>query len=147
MERMIDPLELDRQLCFALAATSREVVRLYRPSLDPLGLTHPQYLVMLALWEQSPLRLREIADRLHLEPATVSPLVGRLESAGLVTRRRSAADERAVDIELTADGEQLRERALAVPGEVVARLGYPVERLERLRDELTSLLEAAHRVG
>jgi DNA-binding MarR family transcriptional regulator len=144
---MTDPLELDRQLCFALAATSREVVRLYRPSLDPLGLTHPQYLVLLALWERSPQRLREIAARLHLEPATVSPLIGRLEASGLVTRSRSASDERAVDIALTDDGLALRERALAVPGEVVARLGYSVDRLERLRDELTSLLDAAHRVN
>ncbi|MGR0318284.1 MarR family winged helix-turn-helix transcriptional regulator [Agromyces sp. ZXT2-3] len=143
---MTDPLELDRQLCFALAATSREVVRLYRPSLEPLGLTHPQYLVMLALWERSPLRLRELADRLHLEPATASPLIGRLEAAGLVTRRRSEADERAVDIQLTDDGEALRRRALAVPVEVIERLGYPVERLEVLRDQLTSLLEAAQRV-
>lgn len=143
---MTDPLELDRQLCFALAATSREVVRLYRPSLEPLGLTHPQYLVMLALWERSPLRLRELADRLHLEPATASPLIGRLEAAGLVTRRRSEADERAVDIQLTDDGEALRRRAVAVPVEVVERLGYPVERLEVLRDQLTSLLEAAQRV-
>jgi DNA-binding MarR family transcriptional regulator len=144
---MIDPLELDRQLCFALAATSREVVRLYRPSLEPLGLTHPQYLVLLALWERSPLRLREIADRLYLEPATVSPLIGRLEAAGLVTRSRNAGDERAVDIALTEDGVALRRRALAVPGEVVGRLGYSIERLERLRDELTSLLAAAHRVA
>jgi DNA-binding MarR family transcriptional regulator len=144
---MIDPLELDRQLCFALAATSREVVRLYRPSLEPLGLTHPQYLVLLALWERSPLRLREIADRLFLEPATVSPLVGRLEAAGLVTRSRNAGDERAVDIALTEDGVALRRPALAVPGEVVGRLGYSIERLERLRDELTSLLAAAHRVA
>ena len=89
---VIDPLELDRQLCFALAATSREVVRLYKPALAPLGLTHPQYLVMLALWEQSPMHLREIADRLHVEPATLSPLIGRLESAGLLTRTRNADD-------------------------------------------------------
>ncbi|WP_353827216.1 MarR family winged helix-turn-helix transcriptional regulator [Agromyces sp. SYSU T0242] len=143
---MTDLLELDRQLCFALAATNREVIRMYRPSLEPLGLTHPQYLVMLALWEESPLRLGRIAERLHLEPATVSPLVGRLQEAGLLTRRRSAADERAVDIALTEDGAALRERATAVPGEVVDRLGVPLERLERLRDELTSLLEAAHRV-
>ncbi len=144
---MIDPLELDRQLCFALAATSREVVRLYRPSLEPMGLTHPQYLVMLALWERSPQRLKEIADRLYLEPATVSPLVGRLEAAGYVTRARSATDERAVDIALTDAGIALRERAVAVPGEVVGRLGYSIDRLERLRDELTSLLDAAHRVN
>ncbi|GAA4052595.1 Organic hydroperoxide resistance transcriptional regulator [Agromyces sp. NDB4Y10] len=144
---MTDPLELDRQLCFALAATSREVVRLYRPSLEPLGITHPQYLVLLALWERSPQRLREVAERLHLEPATVSPLIGRLEAAGLVTRSRSAADERAVDIALTDEGTALREQALRVPGEVVERLGYSVERLERLRDELTSLLDAAHAVN
>ena len=144
---MTDPLELDRQLCFALAATSREVVRLYRPSLDPIGLTHPQYLVLLALWERSPLRLREIAERLYLEPATVSPLIGRLEAAGLVTRSRSANDERAVDIALADDGAALREGATRVPEQVVARLGVPVERLERLRDELTSQLDAAHRVN
>ena len=71
---MIDPLELDRQLCFALAATSREVVRLYRPSLEPMGLTHPQYLVLLSLWERSPQRLREIAGRLYLEPTSVATM-------------------------------------------------------------------------
>ncbi|MGR2751286.1 MarR family winged helix-turn-helix transcriptional regulator [Agromyces arachidis] len=143
---MDDPLELDRQLCFALAATSREVVRLYRPSLEPLGLTHPQYLVMLALWERSPQRLRDLAERLRLEPATASPLVGRLEAAGLVTRQRSASDPRAVDIALTADGAALRERAVRVPGEVVERLGHPIARLEALRDELTALLEAARTI-
>ncbi|HEX6955672.1 MAG TPA: MarR family transcriptional regulator, partial [Agromyces sp.] len=92
-------------------------------------------------------RLREVAERLYLEPATVSPLIGRLESAGLVTRSRSVDDERAVDIALTEAGVALRERALRVPGEVVERLGYSVQRLERLRDELTSLLEAAHAVN
>ena len=141
-----DPLELDRQLCFALAATSREVVRLYKPALAPLGITHPQYLVMLALWEQSPMHLREIAERLHVEPATLSPLIGRLESAGLVTRTRNAGDPRAVDIALTDEGAALRELATRVPEHVVARLGVPIERLERLRDELTELLAAAERV-
>lgn len=143
---MNDPLELDRQLCFALAATSREVVRLYKPSLAPLGITHPQYLVMLALWEQSPMHLRDLADRLHVEPPTLSPLIGRLESAGLVTRTRNAEDVRSVDIALTDEGAALREGATRVPGEVVERLGVPVERLERLRDELTAMLEAAERV-
>ena len=143
---VIDPLELDRQLCFALAATSREVVRLYKPALAPLGLTHPQYLVMLALWEQSPMHLREIADRLHVEPADERAEGRRLESAGLLTRTRNADDPRAVDIALTRDGSALREGATRVPEQVVARLGVPVERLERLRDELTALLAAAEAV-
>ena len=90
-----DLLALDRQVCFALAVASRTVVSLYRPLLEPMGLTHPQYLVMLALWEAEPLRVNELADRLSLEPATLSPLLKRLEAGGLVTRRRDPDDERA----------------------------------------------------
>ena len=89
-----DLLALDRQVCFALAVASRTVVSLYRPLLEPMGLTHPQYLVMLALWEAEPLRVNEFADRL-VEPATLSPLLKRLEAGGLVTRRRDPDDERA----------------------------------------------------
>src|ERR1700712_3243920 len=96
-----DPLALDRQVCFALAAASRSVIGLYRPVLAPLGLTHPQYLVMLALWERSPRRVSEIGAALYLEPATLSPLLKRLESAGLITRARSTTDERALDVRLT----------------------------------------------
>jgi len=141
----MDPLALDRQVCFALAAASRSVIGLYRPVLTPLGLTHPQYLVMLALWERSPRTLTDVADALYLEPATLSPLLKRLESAGLLNRHRSTDDERALSIELTPAGEQLRSRALAVPGTIVERLGVPVEQLERVRDELTALLAAASR--
>ena len=141
----MDPLALDRQVCFALAAASRSVIGLYRPVLTPLGLTHPQYLVMLALWERSPRTLTDVADALYLEPATLSPLLKRLESAGLLNRHRSTDDERALSIELTPTGEQLRSRALAVPGTIVERLGVPVEQLERVRDELTALLAAASR--
>ena len=141
----MDPLALDRQVCFALAAASRSVIGLYRPVLTPLGLTHPQYLVMLALWERSPRTLTDVADALYLEPATLSPLLKRLESAGLLGRHRSTDDERALSIELTPAGEQLRSRALAVPGTIVERLGVPVEQLERVRDELTALLAAASR--
>ena len=140
-----DPLALDRQVCFALAAASRSVIGLYRPVLAPLGLTHPQYLVMLALWERSPRTLTDIADALYLEPATLSPLLKRLEQADYVSRRRSADDERALSIELTPAGEALRSRALDVPGTIVERLGVPVSQLERVRDELTALLEAAAR--
>ena len=141
----MDPLALDRQVCFALAAASRSVIGLYRPVLAPMGLTHPQYLVMLSLWERSPRTLSDVADALYLEPATLSPLLKRLEQAGYLTRRRSTDDERALSIELTPAGEELRSRALAVPGTIVERLGVPVEQLERVRDELTALLAASAR--
>jgi DNA-binding MarR family transcriptional regulator len=86
----VDPLALDRQVCFALATANRSVINLYRPVLEAIGLTHPQYLVMLALWERSPRTVRDLGDALLLEPATLSPLLKRLEAAGLVTRARSA---------------------------------------------------------
>ncbi len=143
MPARVDPLALDRQVCFALAAASRSVIALYRPVLSPLGLTHPQYLVMLALWERSPRTVTDIGAALFLEPATLSPLLKRLESAGLVTRKRSALDERALAVELTADGAALRTQAEKVPGQIVERLGLPLTELERIRVELTKLLEAA----
>jgi len=139
----VDPLALDRQVCFALAAASRSVIGLYRPVLEPLGLTHPQYLVMLALWERSPRTVRDIGEALLLEPATLSPLLKRLEAAGYVTRTRNAADERALDIELTDAGRALRRQAEQVPGRIVARLGMSVGELETIRDGLTTLLAAA----
>ena len=136
----IDPLALDRQLCFALAATSRSVVGLYRDLLEPLGLTHPQYLVMLALWERDPRSVREIAGELRLESATLSPLLKRLEAAGYVRRSRSTDDERQLAVSLTTAGRALRDRAREVPVAVADRLGWPVHRLEALKDELTALL-------
>ena len=139
----VDPLALDRQVCFALAAASRSVIGVYRPVLEPLGLTHPQYLVMLALWERSPRTLRDIADALLLEPATLTPLLKRLETAGLVSRDRSATDPRALDVQLTGAGLALREQALAVPGQIVERLGIGLRELEDVRDSLTRLLDAA----
>jgi DNA-binding MarR family transcriptional regulator len=143
MPHPVDPLALDRQVCFALAVASRTVIGLYRPVLEPLGLTHPQYLVMLALWERSPRTVTDIGYALSLEPATLSPLLKRLESAGLLTRRRSATDERALDVTLTPAGETLRERALLVPGQIVRRLGMPLADLEAIRDDLTRLIAAA----
>ncbi|MFJ3382422.1 MarR family winged helix-turn-helix transcriptional regulator [Curtobacterium sp. NPDC090217] len=137
----IDPLALDRQLCFALAATSRSVIGLYRDLLEPMGLTHPQYLVMLALWEHDPRSVREIAGELRLESATLSPLLKRLEASGYVKRTRSSSDERQLEVSLTTAGRALRERARSVPITVADRLGWPLDRLERLKDELTELLE------
>lgn len=138
-----DPLALDRQVCFALAAASRSVIGLYRPVLEPMGLTHPQYLVMLALWERSPRTVRDIGEALRLEPATLSPLLKRLEAAGLLTRARNATDERALDVELTDAGRALRSDAEKVPGAIVERLGMNVRELEQIRDGLTRLLAAS----
>ena len=140
-----DPLALDRQVCFALAPANRSVINLYRPVLEAIGLTHPQYLVMLALWERSPRTVRDLGEALMLEPATLSPLLKRLEAAGLLTRTRNAADDRALDIELTAEGRALRSRAEAVPGTIVERLGMPVAELEAMRDSLARLIAAATR--
>ena len=142
----MDPLALDRQVCFALAAASRSVIGLYRPVLAPLGLTHPQYLVMLALWERSPRTVSDIGAALYLEPATLSPLLKRLEAAGLLTRARSVDDERALAVTLTPAGVELRSEAEKVPGQIVDRLGVPVAQLERVRDELSALIAAAHSV-
>lgn len=143
MTTTADPLALDRQVCFALAAASRSVIAVYRPVLEPLGLTHPQYLVMLALWERSPRRAGELADELLLEPATLSPLLRRLEGAGLVDLSRDSSDARALAVALTPAGAELRTKALAVPGQVVERLGLPIAELEHARDVLTGLLEAS----
>ena len=137
-----DPLALDRQVCFALAVASRRVIALYRPVLEPLGLTHPQYLVMLALWEEEPLTVAELGRRLSLEPATLSPLLKRLEATKLVTRERDPRDERALAVRLTARGAATREQALPVPRAILERLGMDVGELEGLRDGLTRLIAA-----
>jgi len=111
--------------------------------LQPLGLTHPQYLVMLALWERSPRRVSDIAEALLLESATLSPLLKRLETVGLITRSRNADDERALDVQLTSAGRELRSRAEVVPGQIVSRLGMRVSDLEEIRDGLTRLIAAS----
>ena len=138
-----DLLTLENQVCFALAVASRSVLALYRPILEPLGLTHPQYLVMLALWERSPRTVRDIGEALHLEPATLSPLLKRLELAGHLTRTRRTEDERALDVALTPAGEALRREAEKVPAQIVERLGMSIPELEAIRDGLTRLLAAS----
>ena len=138
-----DLLALDRQVCFALAVASRNVIALYRPLLEPMGLTHPQYLVMLALWEESPLKVGDLARRLSLEPATLSPLLKRLEASGMVTRERDPRYERAVAVTLTDMGAAARQQALGVPPAILERLGMDVTELETLRDGLTRLIAAA----
>ncbi len=137
-----DLLALDRQVCFALAVASRTVIGLYRPLLEPMGLTHPQYLVMLALWETEPLRVSELADRLSLEPATLSPLLKRLEAGGFVVRDRDPLDDRALAVSLTPAGRRLRRRAERIPPAIIAQLGMEVCELEDIRDRLTTLIDA-----
>lgn len=131
-----DLLKLERQLCFAMVTAARNVVSIYRPVLEPMGLTHPQYLVMLALWEKSPRTLSELADELAMDPATASPLVKRLEAQGLIHRSRRADDERRLDIVLTDQGQALREQALLVPGKVLARLGMSIDQVSEIRDAI-----------
>ncbi|MGN8552648.1 UNVERIFIED_CONTAM: MarR family transcriptional regulator [Microbacterium sp. SLM126] len=139
-----DLLKLENQLCFALVTAARNVVSIYRPVLEPLGLTHPQYLVMLALWEESPRSLGELADDLAMEPATLSPLVKRLASQGRVARARRADDERVLEIRLTDEGRELRTRALEVPGQIMRATGLDVERIAALRDGLVPFAGRRH---
>jgi MarR family transcriptional regulator, organic hydroperoxide resistance regulator len=138
-----DPLLLERQVCFALVVAARSVLSVYRPLLEPMGLTHPQYLVMLALWERSPLSVKEIGELLELDSPTLSPLLKRLAAAGLLTRNRSDQDERRVDVELTKKGRDLRRQALLIPPAVVARLGMKLSELEALHHSLTKVIGAA----
>ncbi|GAC50296.1 MarR family winged helix-turn-helix transcriptional regulator [Gordonia aichiensis] len=138
-----NPLLLERQVCFALAVANRSVLRIYRRLLEPLGLTHPQYLVMLALWESEPRAVKEIGKVLQLDSATLSPLLKRLEHQELIVRRRRGDDERNVDVELTPSGRALREQALSIPGAVVDALGVDLADLEELHGVLTRVNTAA----
>jgi DNA-binding MarR family transcriptional regulator len=138
-----DPLALERQVCFALAVASRTVISVYRPVLEPMGLTHPQYLVMLALWGEEPLSVTELSRRLELDPATLSRLLRRLEAADLVRRDRNPADERSLAVALTVRGRELRTQALAVPGTVLQHLGMDLDELVDLRDRLAEVISAA----
>ncbi|MEW1779226.1 MarR family transcriptional regulator [Streptomyces sp. NPDC086777] len=139
-------LHLDRQICFSLHAASRAFNGVYRVILKDLGLTYPQYLVMLVLWEQGDLPVKRLGEHLRLDSGTLSPLLKRLETAGLVRRERSTRDERSVEVRLTEEGAALRERALEVPRRIVAATGFDVEEIRGLKerlDQLTGTLDAA----
>ena len=134
-----DLLALDRQVCFALAIANRAVLSVYRPLLEPMGLTHPQYLVMLALWGKSPMAVKEIGTALQLDSPTLSPLLKRLEASGLITRTRSRADERQLNVELTDAGVALRAEAEKIPPAVIDKLGVSLTELEELHKIRTRL--------
>jgi DNA-binding MarR family transcriptional regulator len=140
--RQDNDLLLEQQLCFALTVASRSVVGAYKPVLDRLGLTHPQYLVMLCLWESAPRTLRNISEALAQAPATVSPLLRRLEEAGLVTRQRVDGNERSLAVGLTPAGTELRQQALAVPGTMMNRLGLTREQVGELHRSMMALIAA-----
>ncbi len=139
-----DALRLDAQLCFLLYATTRALTQAYVPMLEPLGLTYPQYLVMLVLWEEDGITLGRIGERLHLDSGTLTPLLKRMETAGLVARARSREDERAVTITLTAAGRKLRARASGVPNQMFCRTGLTTDGVDRLAADLRTLLESLH---
>ena len=136
-------LALERQVCFALSVAARNVVAVYRPVLEPLGLTHPQYLVMLALWQHGPLSVKDLSGLLQLDPGTLSPLLKRLEAAGLLRRERDPKDQRNLALALTDKGRALRAEAEKIPAGIVERLGMPVEELMALQGALTRVIAAS----
>ena len=132
-------LRLDNQICFAIYSAAHAFNRVYKPLLDRLGLTYPQYLVMLVLWEREGIAVKEIGERLHLDSGTLTPLLKRLEAAGLIKRTRSTEDERQVLIGLTAQGQALRDKARAVPPSILAASQCSVTELTTMKNEITAL--------
>lgn len=137
---MSNPLLLDEQLCFPFYSISREITRRYRPLLEPLGLTYPQYLVMLVLWEEDQQSLKAVGERLHLDSGTLTPLLKKLEASELVRRIRNKEDERHIQITLTDKGRALREQAEQVPLALKETLGVSEEELERVKQTLNQLV-------
>jgi len=132
-------LRLDNQICFAIYSTAHAFNRVYKPLLDRLGLTYPQYLVMLVLWERDGVPVKDIGERLFLDSGTLTPLLKRLEAAGLIKRTRSTEDERQVLIALTSQGQALREKARTVPQAILATSACSISELSVLKNELVAL--------
>ncbi|MGI8713407.1 MAG: MarR family winged helix-turn-helix transcriptional regulator [Solirubrobacteraceae bacterium] len=142
LEELPAALTLDEALCFALYSASRALTGFYRPRLDALGITYPQYLVLLALWERDGLTVGTLGERLRLDYGTLSPLLKRLEAGGLVSRVRRTEDERSVTVSLTGGGRALRPRAVCIPDQVMAATGLDRESFESLREVLGHLTAA-----
>jgi MarR family transcriptional regulator, organic hydroperoxide resistance regulator len=132
-------LRLDNQVCFAIYSTAHAFNRVYKPLLDRLGLTYPQYLVMLVLWERDDVPVKEIGERLFLDSGTLTPLLKRLEAADLIRRTRSTEDERQVLIALTSKGRALQEKARTVPQSILAASACSVSELSALKNDLIAL--------
>lgn len=142
-EGVKDPLALESQICFALSLASRRVITAYRPVLEPLHLTHSQYLVMLTLWQQAPMSNKALSEALHLDPATLSPLVKRLEGIGYLNRTRLKSDERSFSITLTQEGKDLRDQAQKIPGIMMKKFNMSEEELLALHSSMMKLITAA----
>jgi DNA-binding MarR family transcriptional regulator len=134
-----DPLSLDNQFCFALYSASLAMTKTYKPFLDKLGLTYPQYLVMLVLWQQDDVLVKSIGEKLFLDSGTLTPLLKRLEASSLIARTRDDADERQVRITLTKEGRALKKKAQSIPNEVLCASGQSREALEKLRAQLSTI--------
>ncbi|EPX55422.1 Organic hydroperoxide resistance transcriptional regulator [Cystobacter fuscus DSM 2262] len=141
---MTDVLRLDDQLCFALHAASRAMTGAYQPLLEELGVTYPQYLVLMALWEEDGARVSRLGERLYLDSATLTPLLKRLESRALVERRRSRVDERVVEVFLTPEGKRLEQRALELYPQLACKTRLSLGEIVRLRDTLRKLTRTLH---
>jgi MarR family transcriptional regulator, organic hydroperoxide resistance regulator len=134
-----DPLALESQFCFALYSASLAMTKVYKPFLDKLGLTYPQYLVMLVLWQQDGQLVKEIGEKLFLDSGTLTPLLKRLEAAELIVRTRDEEDERQVRITLTREGRALKKKAQEIPAQVVCASGQPLDTLIKLRSQLSTI--------
>ncbi|MBN2909842.1 MarR family transcriptional regulator [Polycladomyces sp. WAk] len=143
---MKDPefLKLDNQLCFTIYACSREIGRIYRPLLDELGITYPQYLTLLVLWEHREMTVKELGERLYLDSGTLTPMLKRMEAAGLIRRQRSADDERKVIVRLTERGDALKKRAYCIPKTLLEKSGISEEEFRELLSRFKSLLQRVH---
>jgi DNA-binding MarR family transcriptional regulator len=137
-------LALDRQVCFALYSASRATTAVYRPMLDELGVTYPQYLVLLVLWEKDGRGVKDICAELDLDTGTLSPMLKRLEGLGFIERRRLSSDERRVEIHLTETGSDLRAEALDIPRKLAEKTGMDVGDLVKLKESLDALTSALH---
>ncbi|MDF0517406.1 MarR family transcriptional regulator [Bradyrhizobium yuanmingense] len=142
----VDPLRLDNQICFAVYSATHAFNRVYKPLLDRLGLTYPQYLVMLVLWERDDVPVKEIGEKLFLDSGTLTPLLKRLEAAHLVRRTRSREDERQVLIALTPQGHALKEKARSVPQSILAASECSVSELVAMKDEIVALRDRLNAV-
>ena len=140
-QQNLDMLKLENQLCFPLYASARETVKLYTPHLDELGLTYTQYITMLVLWEHQTVTVKTLGEALYLDSGTLTPLLKKLESKGLVTRRRSDADERNLNVSLTEEGKALRERAMHIPKTMAKCVNLTPEESLQLYRLLYKLLE------
>ncbi|MDV6333108.1 MarR family transcriptional regulator [Asticcacaulis sp. 201] len=134
-------LRLENQLCFAVYSAAHAFAQAYKPHLDPMGLTYPQYLVMLLLWEQDGRSVNELGQPLQLDSGTLTPLLKRMEKGGFVTRQRDARDERVTRIHLTEHGQSLRDKARAIPTALLCASGLTLDQLNTLRDQVRVLGE------